>query len=153
MAPPLSSTLPPSARETPDGGRLRGVHVLVVDDNDDTRELIAMALEMEGAKVTQADSVPSAISAAASDNFDILLSDLGMPGEDGYELVRRLRAGEPTSWARQMPAVAVTAFARQEDRLKALAAGFQEHLPKPFDVLSLVDLVARLTARGGNAIG
>ena len=152
MATPLSSVLPSTARATPDGGRLRGIRVLLVEDHEDTRELMAMGLESEGANVSQADSVRSAISAAASDDFDILLTDLGMPGEDGYGLLRRLRAGEPNAKARQLPAVAVTAFAAREDRLKALAAGFQDHLAKPFDMLSLVDLVARLAGRGGKAI-
>ena len=110
-----------------------------------------MALQNEGASVTQADSVPAAMSAAASDDFNVLVSDLGMPGEDGYDLIRRLRAGEATARDRPLPAVAVTAFGAHEDRLKALAAGFQEHMAKPFDVPSLVNVVARLAAAGWTA--
>jgi CheY-like chemotaxis protein len=125
-------------------GKLRDVLVLVVDDNEDTLDLIAIALESEGASVMQAASVPAAMNIVQSNRLDVLVSDIGMPGEDGYDLMRRLRADG--SNARQLPAVAVTAFGAREDRLKALAVGFQEHLAKPFDARSLVDVVARLAA-------
>lgn len=125
-------------------GELLNIHVLVVDDHDDARELVAMALEGAGAKVTQADSVPSAIAAVANDDFAVLVSDIGMPGEDGYALIRRVRAGETGTRAARIPAVAVTAFSAPEDRRKALSAGFQEHVAKPFEIAALVELVARL---------
>jgi CheY-like chemotaxis protein len=117
---------------------------LVVDDNEDTLDLIAIALESEGARVMQAASVPAAMSIVLSNRLDVLVSDIGMPGEDGYDLMRRLRADG--SDARELPAVAVTAFGAREDRRKALAVGFQAHLQKPFDAESLVDVVARLAA-------
>ncbi|HEY3667000.1 MAG TPA: response regulator [Polyangiaceae bacterium] len=135
---PLSTDSPSPA--TP--GKLRDVRVLVVDDNEDTLDLIAIALESEGARVMQAASVPAAMSIVLGNRLDVLVSDIGMPGEDGYDLMRRLRADG--SSARGLPAVAVTAFGAREDRLKALAVGFQEHLQKPFDAASLVDVVARL---------
>jgi CheY-like chemotaxis protein len=126
----------------PDGKKLQGARVLVVDDHDDARELLAIVLEMEGAQVTQADSVRAALSAVASGEFDVLVSDIGMPGEDGYALIRQLRAR--VSGAHTIPAVAVTAFVSREERRAALAAGFQEHLAKPVDLRALVDVVARL---------
>jgi CheY-like chemotaxis protein len=120
--------------------------VLVVDDQEDTRELMAFVLERAGAKVTLAESASLALSALAETDFGVLISDIGMPQQDGYDLIRRLRTcdGSPTS--RHIPAVAITAFGSPEDRKKALAAGFQEHLPKPVDPAKLVDVVARLAA-------
>jgi CheY-like chemotaxis protein len=120
------------------------LNVLVVDDHEDARELMAMILEHAGAQVRQADSVPVALRAAAEEEFCVLVSDIAMPGEDGYDLIRRLRSGDGLPHARTVPAVAVTAFAATEDRKKALAAGFQEHLAKPLDATSLIEAVARL---------
>jgi CheY-like chemotaxis protein len=125
---------------------LSNIHVLVVDDDEDSRELIAFILEGAGATVKQAESVPNAIHAVASDDFGVLVSDIGMPVEDGYDLIRRLRAGGASEQSRGVPAVAVTAFSAPEDRNRALSAGFQEHLAKPVDIIALVDVVARLAA-------
>ena len=125
------------------GKRLRDVHVLVVDDHEDAREMLAMVLEGAGAKVTQAESVRVALRAFEGDDIGVLVSDIGMPEEDGYDLIRRLRNGASPR-AQRVPAIAVTAFGAPEDRTKALAAGFQEHLAKPVDVPVLVEVVARL---------
>ena len=125
------------------GKRLRDVHVLVVDDHEDAREMLAMVLEGAGARVTQAESVRSALRAFDGDDFGIVVSDIGMPEEDGYDLIRRLRTNSSFR-AQRVPAVAVTAFSAPEDRKKALTAGFQEHLGKPVDVPALLDVVARL---------
>ncbi len=126
-------------------GGLEDLHILVVDDHDDARELVVAVLEGAGAKVTQADSVATAMEALSSKDLAVLVSDIGMPGEDGYSLVKWMRATSRSS--RALPAVAVTAFARSEDRDRALAAGFQEHVAKPVDPAALIELVARLARR------
>ncbi len=145
-SPPLELDAPESQAATEVPGRLRGVHVLVVDDQEDARDLVATVLEIAGATVTQADSVSSAMKCLATDSISVIVSDIGMPGEDGYALLQRIRAsGSPR--ARGVPALALTAYARTEDRDKALASGFQEHVAKPIDPAHLVDEVARLARR------
>ena len=125
--------------------RLDGVHVFVVDDEADARELLQRVLEDQGASVTVFDSAQAALAALASSRPAVLVSDVGMPDMDGYQLVRSLRASEPRE--SRVPALALTAFARAEDRKRALLAGFQAHLAKPFDVAELVLLVANLAGR------
>ncbi len=120
---------------------LTGLHVLVVDDEFDTRELLAEVLSQQGARVTLAASAREAAEAVAA-RPDVLISDIGMPGGDGYELIRRLRAADDRT-----PAVAVTAYARGEDARKALAAGFQRHAAKPIEPGALVAIVADLCGR------
>ncbi len=122
------------------GQRLSGVLVLVVDDQDDARELVAAVLERDGATVTQASSAGAALQVLTHESVDVLVSDIAMPDEDGYSLMRRLRS-------RGLPALALTAYARAEDRRKALDAGFHEHAPKPIDPTELVELVALLSRR------
>ncbi len=134
-----SSPTPPDTRRS----TLANVRVLVVDDHEDARDLVATVLERAGAKVTQADSVSTAMLAIANDAFSVLVSDIGMPGEDDG-LIRRLRSGEGPPTSRELPAVAITAFAAPEDRSKALQAGFQEHMAKPFSAPVLLEVVARL---------
>jgi signal transduction histidine kinase/CheY-like chemotaxis protein len=124
--------------------RLTGLHVLLVDDQADARELLATVLEDAGARVTQADSAPEALRALTSAAFALLVSDIGMPGEDGYSLIQKVRRSDV---AQTLPAIALTAFARPEDRQRALAAGFQEHVAKPIEPVRLVDLVATLARR------
>ena len=123
---------------------LRDLRVLLVDDEEDARELLATVLGSAGALVTQADSVRAAIKAFTEHDFGVLVSDIGMPFEDGYDLIRQLRTAGRSPQARAIPAVAVTAFAAPEDRHKSLAAGFQEHLTKPVDLSALIEVVASL---------
>lgn len=127
--------------------RLRDVHVLLVDDQDDARELVATVLESAGAVVTQADSVSDALDVLANEDLNVLVSDIGMPGEDGYSLLERLRSGDASLRSRDVPALALTAYARPEDRTRSLAAGFQEHTSKPIAAQKLVDIVAYLARR------
>jgi PAS domain S-box-containing protein len=122
-----------------DGRDLHGVRVLVVDDEPDARELVKRVLEEHGAAVVTAASGPEAIDVLGATAPDVLVSDLGMPGMDGYTFIRSLRAG-----GGGLPAVAVTAFARPEDRQRALAAGYQAHLAKPIEPGELVTAVASL---------
>jgi len=121
---------------------LERITVLVVDDDPASREVIAAYLESRRAQVTTADSAASALDRIAASPVDVLVADIAMPGEDGYSLVRRLRTmpGPPAS----IPAIALTAFARAEDRQQALRAGFQLHLAKPIDAQALVSAVASL---------
>ena len=120
---------------------LIGLKVLVVDDEQDARDLVRAILEQCGLIVMTAASVAEAMATIEADPPDLILSDIGMPGEDGYELMRRVRA-EPRS--RAIPAAALTAYARAEDRRKALDAGFMMHLSKPVEAGELVAVMANL---------
>ena len=124
--------------------RLDGLRLLLVEDHDDARELLALALRGAGASVTEADSVPVAVDALQRDEFSVLLSDIAMPGQDGYDLLRWVRSVDAPRTTRTIPAVAVTAFAAPGDRAKALAAGFAEHVAKPVEMSTLIEIVARL---------
>jgi CheY-like chemotaxis protein len=124
---------------------LAGIRVLVVEDHDDAREFIAVALERCDASVTTATSVESALAAFDRVSPDVVVSDLGMPGEDGYALIRRLR--EPPQRGGRVGTVALTAYARLEDRDAALAAGYDRYLAKPIDPVDLAVAVAELARR------
>jgi CheY-like chemotaxis protein/two-component sensor histidine kinase len=118
------------------------VVALVVEDDDDARELTRRILTDVGATVIEAPSAEAAIASIATSRANILISDIGMARADGYELLRRLRA---LGYGPQvLPAIALTAFARTQDRTAALAAGFQEHMVKPIDPATLVQRVASL---------
>lgn len=127
---------------------LNGLRVLIVDDEVDTREFLMTALEQFGAKVTAVESAQEAIQELEQWKPDVLLSDIGMPMEDGYSLIRRIRALSP-SIGGQIPAAALTAYAREEDRILALRAGFQLHVAKPIEPLQLLKVVADLAGRVG----
>jgi len=135
------------------GGRLAGVRVLLVDDESDARDVMASALEASGATVTSAASAKDALQALASRNggIDVLLADIAMPGEDGYQLIQQVRA-QPVAEIASIPAAAVTACARDDERRRALAAGFQMHLAKPLAPAALVNAVAELAARQGASL-
>ncbi len=129
---------------------LSGLRVLVVDDDADAREISSIMLRQEGALVTQATSASHAyaiLSSAQKENLpDVLISDIGMPDEDGYSLMRRVRTLSPEQGG-GIPAVAVTAFTSVEDRRRALDTGFQAHLSKPIDTDEFIEVIARLTNR------
>ena len=127
---------------------LKGLHVLVVDDEPETRELLVTVLSKCGAEVKASASAKDAIEALKQWPADVLVSDIGMPGEDGYDLIRKVRAMEPERGGR-IPAVALTAYARAEDRLRALSAGFQMHVPKPVEPVELAAVVASFAWRTG----
>jgi hypothetical protein len=127
----------------PAGPSLTGVRVLVVDDEPDVREVMTSALETCGAIVTSAPSARAALETLARSDFDVLLADIGMPDKDGYELMREIR-DLPSIRLARIPAAAVTAFASDEDRQRALDAGFQTHLAKPVHAAALVQAVAEL---------
>ncbi len=129
---------------------LRHLSILVVDDDVNTLEMIQMVFETHGARVTGVTTAEAALAtlrrARLDESYDLLVSDIGLPGMDGYELVQRVR-GELQIVARRMPAIAVTAYARAEDREMALQSGFQAHLPKPYDAEQLVATALRLLAK------
>jgi CheY-like chemotaxis protein len=123
---------------------LNGLRVLVVDDNADARELLTFILEQHRAEVTAVASATKALEVLAQIEPHILVSDLGMPGEDGYALIRQVRA-LPLEQGGRIPAIALTAYAKEEDRKRALLSGFQTHIPKPVEPEELVAVVASLT--------
>jgi CheY-like chemotaxis protein len=125
---------------------LRNLRVLVVEDEPDSRELLTALLGANGAVVTAVPSVPEALAQFESDAPDVLISDIGLPYEDGYSLIRQIRARDGGS-AEQVPAMALSAYARPEDRDKAIAAGFQMHLAKPVAPVELLEAVAALARK------
>ena len=130
--------------------RLAGLRVLLVDDEADARTLVADILRGAGARVDCAASASEAMEMFAASAPDALLSDIGMPGENGYDLIRRVRARSIESGG-GVPAIALTAFARPEDRSRALAAGYQLHLTKPVEQHELLAALSSLVARGAHA--
>lgn len=128
--------------------RLDGLKILIVDDDADIRDLLTYTLEVCGAEVIAAASADEAISALteSSTPMNILISDIGMPDEDGYALLRRVRALEPEHGG-GIPAIALTAYARTQDRRAALLAGFQSHVAKPVEPAELIAVIANLAGR------
>lgn len=128
--------------------RLDGLRILIVDDDADMRDLLTYTLEVCGAEVRVAASADEAISllTTSSTPMHILISDIGMPEEDGYALLRRIRALEPERGGR-IPAIALTAYARTQDRTAALLAGFQSHVAKPVEPAELIAVLANLAGR------
>lgn len=128
---------------------LKGLKILTVDDEAQARDLISTLLKKYGAAVTAAGSSAEALEcltrAGGERPFDLLVSDIGMPDENGYTLIRRIRQLPPP--VGKIPAVALTAFGRAEDRIRALQAGFQMHVPKPVEPTELMVVIARLTGR------
>ncbi len=127
---------------------LEGVSVLVVDDDPDALQLISMLLEERGARVRAVGSSAEAMAALEAERPDVLISDIEMPEKDGYALIRDIRALPPERGGR-VPAAALTAYARTEDRMQALLAGFHLHLPKPVQPAELAAVVASLAGRMG----
>jgi signal transduction histidine kinase len=140
-----SSATDPATRPGPRGRVLAGICILLVDDDIDFLESLEFALQSRGAEVIRADSARAALAAVDRALPDVIVSDLGMPGEDGFGLIRDLRT-RPADKGGQVPAIALTAYVADHDRDRSLAAGFQLHLGKPMDpallVLAIADLVA-----------
>ncbi len=134
----------PAEVHPPEPRRLEGVRVLVVDDEQDTLALLMTVLTESGAEVKAVASAADALESLQQDKPDLLLSDIEMPGEDGYSLIRRVRELEKGQ-GRSIPAIALTAHARATDRLHALSAGFQLHMSKPVEPAELVVAIANLT--------
>jgi PAS domain S-box-containing protein len=126
---------------------LEGLRILVVDDETDALDLIGVELAQHGAKVKGVENAADALTALEQSEFDLLISDIGMPNTDGYDLIRQIRQAEGKN--RNIPAVALTAYARVQDRMQAVMAGFSTHISKPVEVNELVTVVAGLAGRLG----
>ena len=128
--------------------RLDGLHILVVEDDADGHELLSTVIERAGAKATAVASVRAALEALDSLQPDALVSDIGLPNEDGYALIRHLRTREAERGG-FLPAVAVTGYVHMEERARVLAAGFQVHVPKPVDLVELMAAIVAVTRGSG----
>jgi signal transduction histidine kinase/CheY-like chemotaxis protein len=140
-----AATVTPAA---PNAELLKGVRALVVDDEPAARDLCVRMLNEYGAEASAVGSADEALAALDVSVPDVLLGDIGMPGRDGYDLIREIRSRPPERGGR-IPAAALTAFASADDRERALAAGYQDHIPKPYEPAHLAAAVARLAGRAG----
>ncbi len=129
---------------------LSDLRVLLVDDEADSRDLIKLVLDSCGATVTIASSASEAFETIKREKFDVIVSDIGMPDEDGFSLIRKIRE-LPVEQGGDVPAIALTAYARAEDRVRALRSGFQMHVAKPVESVELITIVANLAGRMGNS--
>jgi PAS domain S-box-containing protein len=127
--------------------RLDGVHALLVEDDDDSRKLLGAMLKRYGAKVTSTKSAAEALRVFEDELPDVMISDIGMPDVDGYELIRTLRAAPPERGG-LTPAIALTGYASRKDRERALGAGYQKHMAKPIEQGDLITAIASLVGRG-----
>jgi CheY-like chemotaxis protein len=132
-------------------GTLSGVRVLVVDDEHDTREILSVMLTRYGAEIRTAGSAAEAMTVFSQWLPDVLVSDIGMPEEDGYALIQKIRA-LPQENGGDVPAIALTAFASAQDKKNSLAAGFQRHLSKPIEPVALAKNVALILGRSDEGI-
>ncbi len=127
--------------------RLDGVHVLLVEDDDDSRKLLGTMLKRYGARVTSTKSAAEAFSVFDNELPDVMISDIGMPDEDGYELIRKVRSAPPDKGG-LTPAIALTGYASRKDRERALQAGYQQHMAKPIEQTDMIRAIAALVGRG-----
>jgi CheY-like chemotaxis protein len=143
--------LRPEGQDETRSSALRGVRVLVVDDEHDTREVLSVMLARYGPEVRAAGSAAEAREIFQQWKPDVLVSDIGMPEEDGYALIGKIRALSPEEGG-VVPAIALTAFAAAQDKERALAAGFHRHLAKPVEPVALAKAVARILGRNDEGI-
>ncbi|MGH9937776.1 MAG: ATP-binding response regulator, partial [Blastocatellia bacterium] len=141
VAPAPPPTIPMDVQPPPRSGPLAGVRLLLVDDDADARDVLGAILRQGGAEVYVTASAAEAVSLLRRRRPDILISDIGMPEEDGYSLIRRVRSLPPGQGG-LVPAIALTAYAGWQDRRRALDAGYQAHLAKPVEFSTLVSMVA-----------
>ena len=127
--------------------KLDDLHVLLVEDDDDSRKLLGTMLKRHGARVTSTKSAEEALSVFDSELPDVMISDIGMPEEDGYQLIRKLRALPPEKGG-HIPAIALTGYASRKDRDRALTAGYHQHMAKPVEQADLIAAIAALLGRG-----
>ena len=144
----LANALMSSAEPESEPVRLDGLRVLIVDDENDTLDLVTMELTQHGARATAVSNATEALELLSKAEFDLLISDIAMPDIDGYELIREVRKLERDK-ERRIPAVALTAYASVQDRMRAILAGFNTHVAKPVEANELVTVVAGLAGRLG----
>lgn len=142
------STATVEPRGIEEASSLEGMRVLVVDDEDDARMLVKALLEEKGAKVSTASSAVDALKLVQEETFDVIVSDIGMPKEDGYDFIRKVRKLAQQQ-KNQIPAIALSAYARVEDREFALAAGFQRHIAKPVEPYTLIEAISEVSPAAG----
>ncbi|MGH9907350.1 MAG: hybrid sensor histidine kinase/response regulator, partial [Pyrinomonadaceae bacterium] len=142
----LASAIEAFRDTEPGPSSLEGLRILMVDDENDTLDLVTMDLTQHGAKVTGVTSAAEALKALKDAHFDVLISDIAMPEMDGYELIRKVRKSETLTESR-IPAVALTAYARVQDRMRAIIAGYNTHVAKPVEARELITVVASLAGR------
>jgi len=130
---------------------LKGIRVLVVEDDDDTRELLRVLLETQGSVVTATANVQEALSAYDQSIPQVIVADIGMPDYNGYTLIGRVRARDRERGGNIIPAIALTAFTTAIDRDTVLSAGFQVHMPKPFEPDRLISVISDLAAQYGES--
>jgi PAS domain S-box-containing protein len=135
------------AADRPD---VSGIAILLLDDETDSRTVLAQLLDRAGGRVVEAGSAPEALEALTREMPDVLISDIGMPGVDGLEFIRSVRR-LPREKGGQVPAIALTAYSRKEDRIKAISAGFQAHIAKPADIVEILTMVASLGRKASGA--
>jgi CheY-like chemotaxis protein len=140
--PPATGTF----EETMTDVDLAGVSILIVEDDLDALDLITIDLAEHGAKVRGVGSASEALSLLQNDQFDLLISDIGMADTDGYNLIKQVRLRERDT-REHIPAIALTAYARTQDRIRAIAAGYNTHVGKPVEIRELVTVVKCLTGR------
>ena len=145
--PRQASVFPPGKPAEPRMLELEGIDVLVIDDEPDARDLVRTVLARSGAHTREADSASGALDAIKAGRPDVVLSDIGMPGEDGYAFIQALRA-LPDAQGGRIPAAAVSAYSRADDRSRALALGFQMHIAKPIEPSALVEATLELARMG-----
>jgi CheY-like chemotaxis protein len=143
-----SSTAPEEDRGAADSPDLRGISLLIVDDDSETRELVTMIVGRAGARTTAAASAAEALDILADIRPDLIICDVAMPDQDGHSFIRTIRSRSGAEGGR-VPAIALTAHARAEDRTHSLLAGFQSHVAKPAEPTELVALIATLVGRTG----
>jgi CheY-like chemotaxis protein/anti-sigma regulatory factor (Ser/Thr protein kinase) len=144
---PVVLELPPRRQTRKTSSRLSGLRILVVEDDDPARDGLALVLESYGARVVTAASTAEALAVLERAWPDVLISDIAMPNEDGYSLIRKVRSLEAELAAAPLPAAALTAHALPEDRARAMGAGFQAHVPKPVTPAALLAVVLELCGR------
>ena len=134
----------------PEPASLDDLRILIVDDERDTLDLVTMELTQHGARVTGVTTAAEAISELEQSEFDVLISDIAMPETDGYALIRQVRK-EEAGKEKRIPAIALTAYARVQDRMRAILAGYNTHVAKPVEANELVTIVASLAGRLGKS--
>src|SRR5688572_5822186 len=125
---------------------LKGLNILIVEDDPDTRELLRVLIQAHGGDATVAGSVPEALTVYDRAKFNVIVADIGMPDYNGYTLIGRVRARDRER-GQIVPAIALTAYTTAIDRDTVLSAGFQVHMPKPFEPTHLISVIADLAAK------
>lgn len=143
----VPEAFPQEVESSPESPDLEGIRILVVDDEADALDLITIDLTSCGAQVSAFLTVTDALQALEQSDFDLLISDIGMPDQDGYAFINRVRTREAASLSKKIPAVALTAYARVQDRMRALIAGYDTHVAKPLESGELLTVVASLVGR------